>query len=160
MRPMFEYGDEVRVIRNVRNDGTFAGKETGELLIRRGSLGFVKDIGTFLQDQIIYSIHFLEQDLMVGCREEELISKDAPWTPSRFEFRDNVIAKIPLAIEGEVIVAAGEVGEVIKVLRDAPGGVAYHVYFEGKSTFQVPETALDAVNGEKNPLDADEKPAE
>jgi len=24
----------------------------------------------------------------VGCREEELIGADEPWTPSRFEFRD------------------------------------------------------------------------
>ena len=50
MRPRFEYGDEVRVTRNVRNDGTYPGLETGQLLIRRGSTGHVRDVGTFLQD--------------------------------------------------------------------------------------------------------------
>ena len=39
--PQFEYGDEVRVIRNVRNDGTYPGMDTGSLLIRRGSVGCV-----------------------------------------------------------------------------------------------------------------------
>ena len=60
--PRFEYGDEVRVTRNVRNDGTFPGAEVGELLIRRGSTGFVRDVGTFLQDQIVYSVLFIEAD--------------------------------------------------------------------------------------------------
>ena len=31
----------------------------------------------------------------------------------------------------------------MKVIRDAPDGVAYHVHFDGASTLQVPETALD-----------------
>jgi nitrogen fixation protein NifZ len=35
MRPRFDYGDAVRVIRNVRNDGTFPGQKTGNLLVRR-----------------------------------------------------------------------------------------------------------------------------
>ena len=70
MRPRFDYGDEVRVRRNVRNDGTFPGAEVGRLLVRRGSTGFVRDLGTFLQDQVIYSVHFLAEDRLVGCREE------------------------------------------------------------------------------------------
>ncbi|WP_043756003.1 nitrogen fixation protein NifZ [Imhoffiella purpurea] len=142
MRPQFEYGDEVRVIRNVRNDGTYPGESTGTLLIRRGSTGFVKDVGTFLQDQIIYSVHFLDSDRIVGCREEELIPVDAPWTPSRFEFRDKVAANIPLGMQGRILVEAGEIGEVIKVVRDNPGGVAYHVHFLDRNTLLVPETAL------------------
>jgi len=144
MQPHYEYGAEVRVIRNIRNDGTFAGKETGQLLVRRGSIGYVKDVGTFLQDQIIYSVHFLEHNVVVGCREEELIDGDAPWTPSKFEFRDRVKAKVPLGIQGDVIVEQGEQGEILKVLRDAPGGVAYHVLFPRRQ-LQVPETALEAI---------------
>lgn len=142
MRPQFECGDEVRVIRNVRNDGTFPGKPTGTLLVRRGSTGFVRDIGTFLQDQIIYTIHFLAEDRVVGCREEELIPADADWTPSRFESRDRVATLIPLGIQGRVLVQKGEVGEVIRVLRDHAGGVAYHVHFTDRNTLLVPETAL------------------
>lgn len=144
MQPHYEYGAEVRVIRNIRNDGTFAGKETGQLLVRRGSIGYVKDVGTFLQDQIIYSVHFLEHNVVVGCREEELIDGDAPWTPSKFEFRDKVKAKVPLGIQGNIIVEQGEEGEILKVLRDAPNGVAYHVLFPSRQ-LQVPETALEAI---------------
>ncbi len=142
MRPRFDYGDEVRVIRNVRNDGTYPGMVIGQLLLRRGSVGHVRDIGTFLQDQIIYTVHFVEQDRVIGCREEELISISDHWVPSRFEFRDRVYARLALAIGGEVIVERGTRGEVMRVLRDAPGGVAYEVNFPGRM-LQVPEGALD-----------------
>lgn len=141
MRPQFELGDEVRVTRNVRNDGTYPGMEIGDPLVRRGSVGFVQNVGTYLQDQIIYSVHFLEANRLVGCREEELISAVAEWVPTRFEFRDKVAALCPLGIDGEVVVDPGDVGEVVKVLRDAPGGPAYHVRFPGR-TLQVPEAAL------------------
>ena len=143
MLPAFEYGTQVRVLRNVRNDGTFPGYPTGALLLRRGSVGFVRDLGAFLQDQIIYSVHFLEQDRVVGCREEELQLASDPWVPSRFEFRDRVRARIPLGIQGRVVVERGTEGEVLKVVRDAPGGVAYQVWFNGPNALQVPESALD-----------------
>jgi len=143
MLPEFDYGDEVRVLRNVRNDGTYPGLETGKLLVRRGSVGFVRDRGTFLQDQLIYSVHFLAEDRLVGCREEELQRADAPWVPSRFEFRDKVAAKVPLGVQGKVLVEQGEVGEVMKVLRDQPQGVIYHVHFSGRNLIQVPEAALE-----------------
>lgn len=141
MLPRYELGDEVRVIRNVCNDGTYPGSERGALLVRRGSMGFVRDVGTFLQDQIIYTVHFVESGRLVGCREQELQPSSDPWVPSVFEFRDKVIARLPLAIGGQVIVRPGDEGEVLKVLRDAPGGVAYYTRFPGR-TLEVPETAL------------------
>ncbi len=144
MRPEFDYGDEVRVLRNVRNDGTYPGLDVGKLLVRRGSVGYVRDVGTFLQDQLVYSVHFLAEDKLVGCREEELQPADAPWTPSRFELRDKVAARVPLGIQGRVLVEQGEIGEILKVLRGAPGDVSYHVHFSGRSTIQVPESALEA----------------
>ena len=143
MRPAFEFGTAVRVLRNVRNDGSYPGLPTGALLMRRGSVGYVRDVGTFLQDQIIYSVHFLDEGRMVGCREEELQLASDPWVPSRFEFRDRVRARIPLAVQGRVLVEQGAEGEVLKVLREAPGGVAYHVWFNGPHPLQVPETALE-----------------
>ncbi len=66
MCPEFDYGDRVRVLRNLRNDGTYPGMDVGKLLVRRGSVGFVRDRGTFLQDQIIYSVHFRADDKLVG----------------------------------------------------------------------------------------------
>lgn len=142
MRPKYEYGEAVRVIRNVRNDGTYPGEPTGRLLIRRGSVGYVRDVGTFLQDQIIYSVDFIDQGMQVGCREQELQLESAPWVPSRFEFREKVSPKTHLGISGEVIASPGDEGEIEKVLRDHPAGPAYHVRFNGR-TLLVPETALE-----------------
>lgn len=143
MNPQFQYGTEVRLTRTVRNDGTFPGLETGARLIPAGATGFVRNVGTFLQDQIIYTVHFVEQDKMVGCRAEELIPSDAPWVPARFEFRERVSTTVPLGTAGEIVAPAGTEGEVTKVLRDAPAGPAYHVYIGGR-TFVVPETALQS----------------
>ena len=138
----FDYGDAVRIIRNVRNDGTYPGLDIGAFLIRRGSVGYVQNVGTFLQDQVIYSVHFLEEQKLVGCREEELIPAEAPWVPSRFEFRDKVRSVYSLAVAGEVIAPAGAEGEILKVLRDhEPGEVHYHVRFPGR-TLLVPEGSL------------------
>ena len=142
MRPRFEYGTPVRVIRNLRNDGTYPGEPTGRLLVRSGSIGYVCDVGTFLQDQLIYTVDFLEEDRRVGCREQELQPADAPWTPTRFDFRDRVTPRIPLALQGDIIAHPGEPGEIEKVLRDHPGGPAYHVRFNGR-TLLTPETALE-----------------
>lgn len=148
LQTKWQIGDGVRVTRHVRDDGTYPGAAMGDLLVRRGSVGHVVDVGTFLMDQIIYSVHFLEEGRLVGCREEELIGADEPWVPSAFEFRQKVRAAIPLGVQGQVLVPAGDVGEIIKVLRDAPGGVAYHVHFDcrpGKPLI-VPEKALEAAH--------------
>lgn len=145
MLPKYEFGDEVRIIRNVRNDGTYPGVPTGTLLIRRGSTGFVINVGTFLQDQLIYTVNFLDQDKIVGFREEELISIDEPWVPSKFESREKVRSKVTLAVRGEVRAAPGMEGEILKVLRDETGGVQYQVIFHDH-VLQVPESALEAVH--------------
>lgn len=138
-------GTNVRVVRNVRNDGTYAGAATGELLIRRGSSGTVIELGTFLQDQIICSVHFLAADRIVGCREDELIAADDDWIESRFEAREKVRARRVLAL-GELRIARGELGEVLRVVRDDENAVC-HVHFDclpGR-TLAVPETALMAL---------------
>ncbi len=147
MRPKFEFGDAVRVIRNLRNDGTYPGEPTGRMLVRRGSVGYVRDVGTFLQDQLIYSVDFLDSKRMVGCREQELQYEADPWIPSRFEFREKVTPTKSLAINGEVIAKPGDAGEIEKVLRDNEDGPAYHVRFSGR-TLQVPESALDFLYSE------------
>lgn len=126
----WDYGDAVRVARNVRDDGTFPGASRGELLIRRGSIGHVVDKGTFLMDQVIYSVHFVEAGRIVGCREEELLDIADPWVDTRFESRDRVRAARILTTAAGARVHLGAGGEILKVLRDAPDGPAYHVHFE------------------------------
>lgn len=147
MRPRWECGEAVRVIRNVRNDGTYPGMDAGAPLVRRGSVGHIVDVGTFLQDQIVYSIHFLDQGRIVGCREEELMGADEEWVPSRYEFREKVRTLAALAVDGEVLVAVGAVGEILRVLRPGADEVAYHVHFDclpGR-VLQIPEPRLDPV---------------
>jgi nitrogen fixation protein NifZ len=159
MNPRFEFGDSVRLIRNVRNDGTYPGKEIGELLIRRGSIGVVRDVGSYLQDQVIYTVHYLEADKIVGCREEELLYADEPWTPSKYEVREKVRSRVTLAVAGEIRTSPGVEGEIMKVIRDLPGGVQYHVHFPGW-VLQVPESAIDPItaNTEAEPAATEEAP--
>jgi nitrogen fixation protein NifZ len=110
MRPEYDYGEKVRVLRNVRNDGTFPGMDVGKILVRRASVGYVRDIRTFLQDQIIYSVHFVDEDRLIGCREEELQRAGVPWTLSLFEPRDKVIARVPLGIQGAMMLSSPSFG--------------------------------------------------
>lgn len=140
----YDYGDEVRLIRNVRNDGTYPGMETGDILVRRGSVGNVVEMGVFLQDQVIYTVHFLEQGRMVGCRLEEVIAADAPWNPSLYEFGDKVLCTLDLSVNGNIVAKKGTVGEVMKVLNETdPPQYQYHIRFPG-ITLQVPESSLAA----------------
>jgi nitrogen fixation protein NifZ len=141
LEPRFACDDAVRVIRNIRNDGTYPGQPTGAVLVRRGSVGYVRHVGVFLQDQLIYSVHFLEADQrIVGCREVELIPADAPWIPNRFERGDRVTALRTLAIKGAVVATVGAVGEIMAVIRDSTP-IYYHVLFD-KRVLHVPEEAL------------------
>ncbi len=70
--PDFEYGQKVRITKNVRNDGTFPGKEIGDILVKKGELGYVTSIGTFLQQYYIYGVDLYERGYRVGFRGREL----------------------------------------------------------------------------------------
>jgi nitrogen fixation protein NifZ len=161
MTPRWRIDDAVRLIRNVRDDGTFPGARRGDLLAQRGSVGVIRDIGFFLQDQIVYSVHFHAENRMVGCREEELIDAAEDWTPSRFEFREKVRSRASLTVNNEMLVQTGDVGEIVKVTRDPsgdPAHVAYHVHFDTlpSRVLRVPENLLDSLhNALSCPLEED-----
>src|SRR6266705_5853164 len=70
--PYFNYGEKVRAKRVIRNDGTYAGKEIGEILAKKGEIGYVVSIGTFLQQFYIYGVEFLESGNRVGMKRKEL----------------------------------------------------------------------------------------
>jgi nitrogen fixation protein NifZ len=74
--PAFEYGERVRSRKTVRNDGTFAGREIGDILVRKGDEGYVVSIGTFLQQFYIYGVDFIEHGYRVGMKGRELESLD------------------------------------------------------------------------------------
>ena len=70
--PEFGYGTKVRSKKTVRNDGTFRGKEIGEILVKKGDEGYVASIGTFLQQFYIYGVDFPEHGYLVGMKRKEL----------------------------------------------------------------------------------------
>ena len=70
--PSYDYGDRVRSRRMIRNDGTFPGKDIGELLVKRGDEGYVVSIGTFLQQFYIYGVDFPARGYRVGMKRKEL----------------------------------------------------------------------------------------
>jgi nitrogen fixation protein NifZ len=74
--PAFDYGEKVISRKNVRNDGTFCGRELGELLVKKGDVGYVRSIGTFLQQFYIYGIDFVDHGYVVGMKGRELRSLD------------------------------------------------------------------------------------
>jgi nitrogen fixation protein NifZ len=77
--PEFSFGEKVRAKRTIRNDGTYAGKEIGEILAKKGEIGYVVSIGTFLQQFYIYGVEFMESGNRVGMKRKELdpvISRD------------------------------------------------------------------------------------
>ncbi|MDA9473598.1 nitrogen fixation protein NifZ [Bradyrhizobium sp. CCBAU 65884] len=75
--PVFSFGQKLRANRNIRNDGTYVGKEIGEILVRKGEVGYVVSIGTFLQQFYIYGVQFLESGHRVGMKRKELEPADA-----------------------------------------------------------------------------------
>lgn len=70
--PYFSFGEKVKAKRTIRNDGTYAGKEIGEVLAKKGEIGYVVSIGTFLQQFYIYGVEFLESGNRVGMKRKEL----------------------------------------------------------------------------------------
>lgn len=74
--PRYAYGERVISRYTVRNDGTFRGKDIGEVLVHRGEIGFVHSIGTFLQQYYIYAVEFVQSGHRVGMRGRELVSLD------------------------------------------------------------------------------------
>jgi nitrogen fixation protein NifZ len=70
--PYFAFGEKVRAKRVIRNDGTYAGKEIGEVLAKKGEIGYVTTIGTFLQQFYIYGVEFTESGNKVGMKRKEL----------------------------------------------------------------------------------------
>lgn len=74
--PHFEYGEKVRCRINVRNDGTFPGRDIGAVLVNKGDVGYVVSIGTFLQQFYIYGVEFCAHGYRVGMKKRELESLD------------------------------------------------------------------------------------
>ena len=74
--PRFEMGERVLSRSVIRNDGTYCGHDIGALLVHRGDVGYVRSIGTFLQQFYIYAVEFTATGHQVGMRAKELCTLD------------------------------------------------------------------------------------
>lgn len=74
--PRFLYGERVVSRTTIRNDGTFTGKDIGDVLVKKGDVGYVVSIGTFLQQFYIYAVEFTDHGYRVGMRAKELMTLD------------------------------------------------------------------------------------
>jgi nitrogen fixation protein NifZ len=95
--PRFAMGERVASRSVIRNDGTYAGKAIGDVLVERGDIGFVRSIGTFLQQFYIYAVEFPGSGHQVGMRAKELCTLD--------HLPDEVLARL------------GERAEALRTLR-------------------------------------------
>lgn len=74
--PVFQPGEKVRSLKNIRNDGTVPGRDIGDVIVRKGDVGYIRDIGTFLQQFYIYAVEWVDRGTIVGMRGKELVSVD------------------------------------------------------------------------------------
>lgn len=74
--PRFGFGARVIARSLIRNDGTYTGKDIGEVLVNRGDVGYVVSVNTFLQQFYIYAVDFVESGCRVGMRAKELCTLD------------------------------------------------------------------------------------
>lgn len=74
-RPKFFVGQKVKLLKDIKNDGTYPYLKIGELMMRAGAVGYVRKIGDFLQIIRIYEVHFMDLNAIVevvGCKDNEL----------------------------------------------------------------------------------------
>lgn len=80
-KPAFEQGDKVISAKDVRNDGTYPGSAVGAFLIRKGDVGYVHSVGTYLNRFYVYAVDFIESERLVGMRAHEMVLAEAAPTP-------------------------------------------------------------------------------
>jgi nitrogen fixation protein NifZ len=94
--PRFSMGERVISRSVIRNDGTWNGRDIGEVLVQRGEVGFVVSIGSFLQQFYIYAVEFIDGGHRVGMRAKELCTLDhlPPEVMARLEERHGDAAAV------------------------------------------------------------------
>lgn len=128
--PRFEPGKEVRVVRNIRNDGSFRDRDKGDLLVTAGSTGIVRSCGYFLQTQLIYQVYIEAENKVVGVRDSEVIDATLPWVPCLFRSLDKAKLTCSLVMFGRPLASKGDVIEVYRAHRNLDdGSVNYEVKF-------------------------------
>ena len=144
MNTRFTVGHEVRVVRNIRSDGSFAGKNKGELLVEQGETGIVQGIGYFLQDQVIYEVFFPKINRLVGLRNSEVIDAKLDWIPCLFRSLDKAKLTLALKMKETIIAVKGDIVEVQRVYRDLESGRLQYEIEVAEHLFKVDARVLEA----------------
>jgi nitrogen fixation protein NifZ len=71
----FAAGERVRSLGPVKNDGTYAHKNIGEIVVHERDLGVVHERWTFL-GQLYYTVEFIDRAVVVIMRGRELAKVD------------------------------------------------------------------------------------
>lgn len=72
-------GQQVKLVEDIVNDGTYPHTPIGTLMMPKGSVGYIKTMGDFLQVIRVYEVHFFGSEMeveIIGCREHELEAMD------------------------------------------------------------------------------------
>ncbi len=71
--PRFQWGQRVKALINLHNDGSFPDAAVEALLVNVGDVGEIVQVGTHTEENLpIYLVEFGEH-LVVGCLEEEIL---------------------------------------------------------------------------------------
>ncbi|ACC76631.1 NifZ family protein (plasmid) [Paraburkholderia phymatum STM815] len=119
--PSFSIGERVIARSVIRNDGTYTGKNMGELLVNKGDAGYVTRIDMFLQRFYIYAVHFVETDRKVGMRAKELCTLD--YLP------DDVLACL-----GERATVLSSIDQILPTATAADGRSLWHTEHQGDAS--------------------------
>lgn len=139
----FVTGSEVRVTRNIRNDGSFTGLEKGDLLVGQGEVGEVRSSGYFLQDQVIYQVFFPVSNRIIGVRDTEVIDAKLDWIPCLFRSLDKARLTLALKMKETIIAVKGDIVEVQRVYRDLESGRLDYEIKVADYLFRVDSRALE-----------------
>ncbi|QWG14664.1 nitrogen fixation protein NifZ [Bradyrhizobium sediminis] len=70
--PKYQWGQRVKALIDLLNDGSFPGKPADAMLVSVGDTGEIVQVGTQTEANLpIYLVEFDER-LVVGCLEEEI----------------------------------------------------------------------------------------
>lgn len=71
-RPKYDWGQKVAAGVDLYNDGSYPERETGALLVPRGSPGEIVQVGAHVEANVsVYLVEFADGSV-VGCLEEEI----------------------------------------------------------------------------------------
>lgn len=72
VQPKFEWGQRVRALVDLYNDGSYPDQPPNALLVKVGDVGEVVQTGTHMEENIVVYIVEFDATRVIGCLEEEI----------------------------------------------------------------------------------------